>query len=245
MARNRRRSGEHEQQEELLPDFSARGYDDLESITRDLPGQEREEASDTPEQALEKLQADRDAAEEAEENATLVGRMKKRRKGAPAPAEEKRERKEVPGGLRRVLLVAITVVIMLLLGVMVLYRVMPGAPDMLSQPESLVARIVTPIQSAFSSVTESIAGYMRTLKLRANLEAEYNSLRAENEQLVYKAMRADELEYQLAQYKDIYDEMSANEKMNPIACTVIGKGDGNYFSTFTINRGTRDGIEED
>ena len=57
-------------------------------------------------------------------------------------------------------------------------------------------------------------------------------------------MRADELEYQLAQYKDIYDEMSANEKMNPIACTVIGKGDGNYFSTFTINRGTRDGIED-
>ena len=38
--------------------------------------------------------------------------------------------------------------------------------------------------------------------------------------------------------------MSANEKMNPIACTVIGKGDGNYFSTFTINRGTRDGIED-
>ena len=244
MARNRRRREQPEQQEELLPDFSASRYDDLESITRGLPGQEREEASDTPEQALEKLQADRDAAEEAEENATLVGRMKKRRKSAPSPVEEKRERKEVPGGLRRVLLVVITVVIMLLLGVMVLYRVMPGAPDMLSQPESLVARIITPIQSAFSSVTESIAGYMRTLKLRANLEAEYNSLRAENEQLVYKAMRADELEYQLAQYKDIYDEMSANEKMNPIACTVIGKGDGNYFSTFTINRGSRDGIED-
>ena len=244
MARNRRRREQPEQQEELLPDFSASRYDDLESITRGLPGQEAEEASDTPEQALEKLQADRDAAEEAEENATLVGRMKKRRKSAPSPVEEKRERKEVPGGLRRVLLVAITVVIMLLLGVMVLYRVIPGAPDMLSQPESLVAKIITPIQSAFSSVTESIAGYMRTLKLRANLEAEYNSLRAENEQLVYKAMRADELEYQLAQYKDIYDEMSANEKMNPIACTVIGKGDGNYFSTFTINRGSRDGIED-
>ena len=244
MARNRRRREQPEQQEELLPDFSASRYDDLESITQGLPGQEIEEASDTPEQALEKLQADRDAAEEAEENATLVGRMKKRRKSAPSPVEEKRERKEVPGGLRRVLLVAITVVIMLLLGVMVLYRVIPGAPDMLSQPESLVAKIITPIQSAFSSVTESIAGYMRTLKLRANLEAEYNSLRAENEQLVYKAMRADELEYQLAQYKDIYDEMSANEKMNPIACTVIGKGDGNYFSTFTINRGSRDGIED-
>ena len=244
MARNRRRREQPEQQEELLPDFSASRYDDLESITRGLPGQEAEEASDTPEQALEKLQADRDAAEEAEENATLVGRMKKRRKSAPSPVEEKRERKEVPGGLRRVLLVAITVVIMLLLGVMVLYRVIPGAPDMLSQPESLVAKIITPIQSVFSSVTESIAGYMRTLKLRANLEAEYNSLRAENEQLVYKAMRADELEYQLAQYKDIYDEMSANEKMNPIACTVIGKGDGNYFSTFTINRGSRDGIED-
>ena len=90
MARNRRRREQPEQQEELLPDFSASRYDDLESITRGLPGQEREEASDTPEQALEKLQADRDAAEEAEENATLVGRMKKRRKNASSPVEEKR-----------------------------------------------------------------------------------------------------------------------------------------------------------
>ena len=31
--------------------------------------------------------------------------------------------------------------------------------------------------------------------------------------------------------------------MNPLICTVIGRGgDSNYFSEFTINKGSRDGV---
>lgn len=99
-------------------------------------------------------------------------------------------------------------------------------------------------QSLFSSFTESIGSYFRTLKLRANIETEYNNLRAENERLVYEAMLAEELQQKLSTYENMFDEISANESMNPITATVIGRADGNYFSTFTINRGTRDGVED-
>jgi rod shape-determining protein MreC len=100
------------------------------------------------------------------------------------------------------------------------------------------------VQSFFSGLAETFTGYFRSMKLRANLESEYNALRAENEQLVYKAMLADELQNTLSQYEDLSDEIAANANMKPIVCTVIGKSDSNYFSTLTINKGTDDGVED-
>ena len=233
-------------QEDLTPVYDDLIYDGLDSIRRDLPRDKAEaEAedgdSDTPERALSKLAAEMnpDGDEDEEDDAAPRRRKKKER----PPVEEKRERKQVPARLRKVVLVLITLVILLTLVLMLLARIMPDV-TWLQAPEGAVSQAVTPVQSVFSNITESITGYLRKLKLRANLETEYNKLRAENEQLVYQAMRADELEHQLAQFENIQDEMSANENMNPIACTVIGRDDGNYFSTFTINRGRRDGIQE-
>ena len=233
-------------QEDLTPVYDDLIYDGLDSIRRDLPRDKAEaEAedgdSDTPERALSKLAAEMnpDGDEDEEDDAAPRRRKKKER----PPVEEKRERKQVPARLRKVVLVLITLVILLTLVLMLLARIMPDV-TWLQAPEGAVSQAVTPVQSVFSNITESITGYLRKLKLRANLETEYNKLSAENEQLVYQAMRADELEHQLAQFENIQDEMSANENMNPIACTVIGRDDGNYFSTFTINRGRRDGIQE-
>lgn len=250
-----RKDRQQQSPQDVLPTYDDFKFDDLDSITRDLPtgkqeptppvAEDTEDSFDTPEGALQKLQMERELQDEQRENATIVGRMKKKhRETSQQKTEEKRERKQLPGGLRKVLMVTVSVVIIGFLGLMLLYRVMPGAPDALGAPEGMLAKIVTPVQSLFSSITESFAGYMRTLKLRANLESEYNKLRAENEQLVYQAMLAEELQKTLSQFENMYDEMSVNENMNPIACTVIGKGDGNYFSTFTINKGSRDGIEE-
>lgn len=72
MARNKR-SGR--QSDELLPVYDELIYDELQNVTRDLPGEEppqeekpaQESAdgqSDTPEEALRKLQSDADAREE-------------------------------------------------------------------------------------------------------------------------------------------------------------------------------------
>ena len=145
--------------------------------------------------------------------------------------------------LRGLALAGITLVLVLSAAAYIFHRIIPDAPA-LGAPENLIGAVVTPVQSFFSGLTESVAGYFRTLKLRANIEAEYNALRAENEQLVYQAMLAEELQNTLRQYEDLSDEIAANAAMRPIVCTVIGKSDSNYFSTFTINKGTDDGVEE-
>ncbi len=139
-----------------------------------------------------------------------------------------------------------TLVTVLLLGTILLYILHRLAPEIhgLDAPENAISDVMTPVQTFFSGITESVAGYFRTLKLRANIEREYNALRAENEQLVYKAMLADELQQTLSQYEDLHDEITANAQMEPIVCTVIGRSDSNYFSTFTINKGLSDGVED-
>ena len=145
--------------------------------------------------------------------------------------------------LRMASLVLITLVLVLSAAFYIFHRIIPDAP-VLDAPENLIGRVVTPVQSFFSGLTESVASYFRTLKIRANIENEYNKLRAENEQLVYQAMLAEELQNTLRQYEDLSDEIAANAAMHPIVSAVIGKSDSNYFSTFTINKGSDDGVEE-
>ena len=116
--------------------------------------------------------------------------------------------------------------------------------DTLLMGDDLVSRVVTPAQSGFSAMVDWIVDRLYQLKMYSRLELEYNNLRQENEQLVYRAMLADELQQKLAVYENLYDEISVNESMNPLVATVIGREAGNYFSVFTINKGSNDGVKE-
>ncbi|HNW85416.1 MAG TPA: rod shape-determining protein MreC [Candidatus Limiplasma sp.] len=144
---------------------------------------------------------------------------------------------------RRVVLVAVTLVLLGLAATRLLGLIIPTNTS-LKIPENAVAGILTPLQTGFSSVVESVVNYLYKLKLRANLEIAYNDLKQENEQLVYQAMLADELQYKLSVYEDLYDEISVNEGMNPLVATVIDRDSGNYFSVFTINKGSNEGVKD-
>ena len=208
---------------------------------------------DSSELDSERDSSERDASEDESASSRSPRAFRGRqRTGTFLPEEEtddlralragrRRSRKEHPL-LRRIILIAVTAILLILSGSFIFHRIIPDVPG-LDLPENLVGRYVTPVQGFFSGLTEAVASYFRSWKLRANIEVEYNRVRAENEQLVYKAMLADELQNTLSQYEDMSDEIAANRNMEPIVCTVIGKSDSNYFSTFTINKGSDDGIE--
>ena len=215
-------------------------------------------ASDTPEEALKKLRGGSEktvvSEKDPEESEKTVESMQAFRKKARAastvlldddlqPLPSRRKSRGSHPRLRIFFLSLVTVILVLLAAAYIFHRIIPDVP-LLGEPETAVSEAVSPVQEFFSSITETVAGLFRSYKLRSNIEAEYNALRAENEQLVYKAMLADELQQTLSQYEDLSDEIAANAGMKPIVCTVIGKSDSNYFSTFTINKGTNDGVED-
>lgn len=234
-------------------------YDDPRPVSE---GSEGSVASDTPEEALRKLRRrssdssawKQDAPEHKEESVYTSSEpdqndqkvyssgIKLDENLQPVYDSGRRPRKRHPI-LRGIILGLVTFVLVLAVAAYVFHRISPGTPG-LGLPESFIGTVVTPVQDFFSGLTETVFGYFRSMKLRANIEAEYNQLRAENEQLVYKAMLADELQHTLSQYEDLSDEIAANANMKPIVCTVIGKSDSNYFSTLTINKGTADGVED-
>ena len=163
------------------------------------------------------------------------------------PKEPKPERKKQSEGgdnhvFRRVVMILAILAVLGMAGTHILFLV--TGTSVFSIPENLAARVITPIQTGFSSVVETVVDYLYQWKLRANLELAYNQLKDENERLVYQAMLADQLQYKLSVYENMYDEISVNESMNPLVATVIDHDQGNYFSAFTINKGSNDGVED-
>ena len=144
--------------------------------------------------------------------------------------------------LRRALIIVLVVGLMGLAATHLLALI--TGYDVLAVPEEGVAAVMTPLQSGFSTAVDWVVDYLYTLKLRSRIELEYNQLKTENEQLVYDAMLAEEMQHKLTVYENLYDEISVNESLNPLVATVIGRESGNYFSVFTINKGSNDGVED-
>lgn len=110
-------------------------------------------------------------------------------------------------------------------------------------PEGLFAKIITPLQGITSKVTQAFSGYLYRVKLRSNIEYEYNQLKAQNDELILRSILYEELEEENAQLRALLGEYEARAPMNPLLARVIASESGNYFSTFTINKGRKDGID--
>ena len=146
--------------------------------------------------------------------------------------------------VRTILTWAVVIVLLGLSGTHLLSLITNYDYPITALPENAVAGAITPVQSGFSMIVDGVVDYLRQLKLRSRIELEYNNIKQENEQLIYDAMLVEELQHKLSVYETLYDEISVNESMNPLVATVIGRESGNYFSVFTINKGSNDGVQD-
>ena len=221
-------------------------------------------SSDTPEEAIRKLkgaarQSDQPSASLSEEFPPFARRQQKKSSSEQEAAlssgnmpeqnvqtvsKPVRKLRQPHPLIRGMVLTLVTLLLLLATGAFIFHRINEKTPY-LDIPEKLITSAVTPVQSLFSGITESVFGYFRDMDLRANIQSEYNALIQTNEQLVYKAKRADSLTQELEIYQKLSDEVKANQNMKPLDCRIIGKSDSNYFSTLTIDKGTADGVTDD
>lgn len=118
-------------------------------------------------------------------------------------------------------------------------------PEGTGPVSSAVKLVVTPLQKSMNSFGNYLSGLSSNLESSASLKEENKALQekvdtltAENSKLVLDKEELERLQTLLDlknEYSD-YDTVGAN---------VISKDSGNWYSTFTIDKGTNDGIAVD
>lgn len=133
-------------------------------------------------------------------------------------------------------------IVLILIALMALTAYHQSSGQIVS-PEGIFSRLITPVQAVVSKTGQIFADYLYRVKLRSNIEYEYNQLKAQNDELILRTMLYEELEEENAQLRALLGEYEDRASMNPLLARVIASESGNYFSTFTINKGKKDGID--
>ena len=73
-------------------------------------------------------------------------------------------------------------------------------------PEPLMNRVMTTAQSIVSAAGQGFSDYLYRLKLRSNIEYEYNQLKAQNDELTLKSLLYDEVVEENSQLRALLGE---------------------------------------
>ena len=188
----------------------------------------------SPEAETEENQAGKKQAASAKRRPNQKKNSRKKKK--------KQQEDDRRGFIRSMMVIVVCAVLFIMVALMVLSNFI--SHPLLALPRKMVTSIITPIQSAFTGVTDSVVGYLRTLKIRGNLEYEYEQLTILLDDYANQIAQNEELRRINEELYDLLDEQKRNRSMNPVAATVIGTDSGNYFSTLTLDVGTSSGVEE-
>ena len=131
------------------------------------------------------------------------------------------------------------IIILVLVGLTISHQSTGG----LVSPEPVFARIMSVGQRAVSLVRNAVTDYLYRVKLRSNIEYEYNQLKAQNDELILRTILYNEVVEENRQLRALLGEYEERSQMNPVLARVIASETGNYFSTFTINKGRLDGVD--
>ena len=136
-------------------------------------------------------------------------------------------------------------VLTILTAVCVVLIILSFTTDAVSGPLHYVTGVITPIQSGMNAIGTWISDkgeyLFHTTDLRsenAGLQKKVDELTAENSDLL---QNQDEYE----RLKDLLDLKDEYSNYPTIAARIIAKDSGNWFNVFTINKGSKDGIQED
>ena len=105
--------------------------------------------------------------------------------------------------------------------------------------------VITPLQNMTTSTSNWIEGNIENLQNTTNVTEENGKLKEEIERLTAENKN-------LSIYKDEYDKLAAllelSQKYTDFSTTgtqIIGKDPGNWYDTFIIDKGTKDGLTYD
>ncbi len=118
--------------------------------------------------------------------------------------------------------------------------------DLAAGPLKAVSGYVfVPIQNGINYVGRGISTKADQLQNLQKLMEENKSLQAQVDELTIENSTLQQDKYELARLRELYQLDEKYPSYNKVAARVTGKDPGNWFSTFIIDKGTKDGLAKD
>ncbi|MBQ4068979.1 MAG: rod shape-determining protein MreC [Lachnospiraceae bacterium] len=111
--------------------------------------------------------------------------------------------------------------------------------------KNTVAKIVIPIQSGMNDIGIWLTDKSDNLKELNDVMSENEALKKELAELKESNALSVQEKNELQRLRELYELDSKYNSYSKIGASIISKDSGNWFSTFTINKGAKDGIKVD
>ena len=139
---------------------------------------------------------------------------------------------------RRVLF---SILVLLAVAAIVFFLILRNSSE-ISIAENGIGSLFSRIQIVFTDAANGVRQFTQRWRDYDRLEAEYEALSLENQQLSLQLSSAEETVLENERLKDELDARSRYEALDPIFARVIAREPGQWFETFSINRGKSDGV---
>ncbi|MBR1561460.1 MAG: rod shape-determining protein MreC [Clostridia bacterium] len=137
--------------------------------------------------------------------------------------------------------VIFTILVIIAVAAVVFFLILRNSND-ISLAENGIGSLFSRVQSAFTTVTGGIRDFTTRWHNYGALEQEYNELSLQYQQTSLQLDAAQEAIQENARLKTLLEAQSRYESLDPIYAKVIARAPGQWFETFSINRGKNDGV---
>ncbi len=110
--------------------------------------------------------------------------------------------------------------------------------------EKTIGVVLTPVTKAFSSAGSWVGTRFSAVTNINSLIDENALLKAENEELMLKISEIDLLEEDNKRLTELFDLSQKYNSYKTTGARIIAKDPGNWYNTFVIDKGTRDGLDK-
>lgn len=138
-----------------------------------------------------------------------------------------------------------TYVLLILTLLCVAMMVISFTTNALSVPLNAMGSALVPFQKGLTSVGVAIVDRTENFKTLETVMAENEELKKQIEELTKDNTLLQQDKYELTKLRELYELDADYEEYKKIGARIIARDSGNWYSSFLIDKGSKDGIMED
>lgn len=119
-----------------------------------------------------------------------------------------------------------------------------AAPTSVGAVRNVTSYVITPLQKGLNSISSRISDMLGAFETMEQLKAENEQLKAKIEDLTNENITLNLDRNELEELRMLF-ELNQSYSYPKIAAQVIARDSSNFFHTFTINKGSKDGMAVD